>query len=232
MPQNGLNGLTFEQVHRIRTARLPDEYFAKVHGLCVDSIANARCGRTYKDHPTPPAPKVRPAKGKHSFGGAAPSDDIGIEPKDQALYERLRAWVEVDTDGCWIWTGAYLSNKHPSGQHGTATVPGRGTMGAHRAMWIALYGEIPDGLHVLHRCDKPRCIHPRDLWDGTHAQNMADMKAKGRHAQSAQKTCKRGHPLPPPNIDGRRPCPECLRMHSREYERRKRRASTSTPEPT
>lgn len=231
MPRNGLPALTFEQVHRIRTARLPDEYFAKVFGVCKDSIGNARRGRTYTDHPTPADPVGRSGRGRWAGTGGYPGDPLdeaGITPIDRQLYERLRAWVEADVDGCWMWTGAYLSNKHPAGQHGTATVPGRGTMGAHRAMWIAIYGEIPGGKHVLHHCDKPRCIHPNHLWVGTHAENMADMKSKGRHAQSAQQTCKRGHPLPLPNIDGRRPCPECLRMHSREYQRRKRRALLET----
>jgi HNH endonuclease len=52
---------------------------------------------------------------------------------------------------------------------------------AHRVAWMLANGEIPDGLCVLHRCDNPPCVNVDHLFLGTHADNVADKMAKGRH---------------------------------------------------
>lgn len=39
---------------------------------------------------------------------------------------------------------------------------------------------LTSGDFVLHRCDNPPCINSEHLFVGTHSDNMADMKAKGR----------------------------------------------------
>jgi hypothetical protein len=53
---------------------------------------------------------------------------------------------------------------------------------AHRAGWEIERGPVPDGLHVLHRCDNRLCCNLDHLFLGTHADNMADKVAKGRCA--------------------------------------------------
>lgn len=87
---------------------------------------------------------------------------------------RLLAKVCIASDGCWLWTAGKYSNGY-----GAFRFQGRVT-GAHRASYVLLVGPIPDGLDVLHRCDRPACINPRHLFTGTHADNMHDKNAKGR----------------------------------------------------
>lgn len=52
---------------------------------------------------------------------------------------------------------------------------------AHRFSWIIYFGSIPNGLHVLHHCDIPKCVNPEHLFLGTQSDNMNDMHSKGRH---------------------------------------------------
>ena len=54
---------------------------------------------------------------------------------------------------------------------------------AHRLAWYEAYGPIPKGLFVLHICDNPPCVNVKHLFLGTHADNMADRKSKGRTAR-------------------------------------------------
>jgi HNH endonuclease len=85
--------------------------------------------------------------------------------------------IPADPDQCWAWTGS--KNEHGYGRLQKGTTPPRATK-AHRASWSIYHGPIPDGLHVLHRCDNPECSNPRHLFLGTHQENMLDSKTKGR----------------------------------------------------
>lgn len=75
--------------------------------------------------------------------------------------------------GCWLWIGGTNSD-------GYGVWSAHGETKAHRASWVLHHGIIPPGLHVLHRCDRPSCVNPAHLFLGTHQDNMADLRKKGR----------------------------------------------------
>lgn len=50
----------------------------------------------------------------------------------------------------------------------------------HRWVWTQINGPILYGLMILHRCDNPACFRFDHLFLGTQADNVADMRAKGR----------------------------------------------------
>ena len=83
--------------------------------------------------------------------------------------------IILDTKtGCWNW--ALYKDKD-----GYGGMKRKGKIyRAHRKSWITFKGEIPEGLHVLHHCDNPKCINPDHLYIGTHQDNMDDMVKRGR----------------------------------------------------
>ncbi len=90
-----------------------------------------------------------------------------------------RFWDKVNkTNSCWLWT-AY-KNHDGYGQFG---LKNRKAIGAHRYLYIELYGPIPEGMCVCHTCDNRGCVNPDHLWLGTHRDNMKDRMAKKRDAR-------------------------------------------------
>lgn len=80
--------------------------------------------------------------------------------------------------GCLEWTGSL--NKDGYGHLGYR----RKYWLAHRLAWKLHHSqEIPVGACVCHSCDNPKCIDPAHLFLGSQAENMSDMRAKGRRKE-------------------------------------------------
>jgi len=95
----------------------------------------------------------------------------------------VRLWRRVDKNGptfahmdsaCWVWTGHVIADGYGHIKRGKTMVL------THRLSWELTFGEIKDGLLVLHKCDNPPCCNPLHLFLGTHQENMKDMVIKGR----------------------------------------------------
>ena len=75
---------------------------------------------------------------------------------------------------CIEWSGS----KSKTG-YGTRAYKGKARL-AHRIAWILAFGDIPEGMCVLHKCDNPPCINLDHLYLGTYADNARDRKERNR----------------------------------------------------
>lgn len=88
--------------------------------------------------------------------------------------ERFNNKVLFCANGCWEWQGEldrYGYGKFRCGVH---------ILKAHRYSYELAYGEFDKSLHVLHKCDNPKCVNPAHLFLGTNQDNIADKIQKGR----------------------------------------------------
>lgn len=84
-------------------------------------------------------------------------------------------WARVSKDGeCWEYNG-YRARWG----YGRLKYGGKQWI-APRLSWTLTFGEIPEKLWVLHKCDNPPCVRPDHLFLGTPNDNVQDMISKGR----------------------------------------------------
>lgn len=104
-------------------------------------------------------------------------------------YLDSRACWQVVATGCWEWTAA----RNPWGYGKLKDPVSKRILGAHRVAYMAWVGDFDEELFVLHSCDNPPCINPEHLRLGTHEENMRDVRARRRHANTLKTHCSKGH---------------------------------------
>lgn len=118
-----------------------------------------------------------------------------------------RYWMKVDKRGpneCWPWLGMTTTFGY-----GRIKFAGQKLL-AHRVAFELANGRPPaPGMNVCHTCDWPPCQNPAHYFEGTTADNLADMKTKGR-SLTGDKNPSRQHPerLARGDRNGRRLHPE------------------------
>lgn len=157
------------------------------------------------------------------------------------MTERITSKFTIEPkSGCWLWHAA----RDKKG-YGIVTKPAavyRETGGArhwqaHRYVYLAVRGTIPDGLVLDHLCRVRNCVNPDHLEPVTDAENFRRGAGTGHvlwdgtvwpKAKSLLHHCKYGHEYTPENTyirtAGWRVCRTCMNARQREYQARKRAA--------
>lgn len=138
-----------------------------------------------------------------------PTLTLGYMPrKGQTVAAHLRVLMRVQIldDGCWFYKG----RKDDKG-YGAVTVYPNMERRAHRVVYEALVGPIPEGLSIDHLCRNRGCVNPEHLEPVTHLENV-------RRGYWGKNHCKHGHDYDVENTRwwrGRRFCRECDRIRHR-----------------
>lgn len=134
------------------------------------------------------------------------------------------------TAECWLWTGT-IKSRYGLYCAWDASRKVKINLPAHRAVWMALRGAIPEGMELDHLCKNPICVNPNHLEPVTRDENQR-RSANPSSVNGKKAICVRGHLLDGTNLylqpNGYRQCRECRRLRWERYEAR-RKAGEAPP---
>lgn len=124
-------------------------------------------------------------------------------PAGASVRDRLFNRLEIQPEGCVVWTGAKARG------HGRMTVDGRQVY-THRLMYEIFAGPIPESTELDHLCRNPACANVDHLEPVPHRENV-----RRGLAGDLRTHCPQGHPLDGRVGRGERYCKTCNRERSR-----------------
>jgi hypothetical protein len=101
-----------------------------------------------------------------------------VDPKLQRILNR---WSYKPDTQCWLWLGATVKGYASARLYGTTII-------VHRVMYQIFKGEIPDGMHLHHKCRNRNCLNPDHMTQVTSAKhNRLDTKISIKQVEEIRK---------------------------------------------
>ena len=133
------------------------------------------------------------------------------------LRVRLDRFLELQSNGCLLFTGCVQSRGYGSLGDGVRTVL------AHKLAWETTNGKVPEGFRLLHMCHEKLCCEPEHM-------RLLARSEHGRRSMEFITHCARGHLRTPLTSEtrknGRVRCICCSRVEKLMQAGRGRREAT------